>query len=162
MTTDDLTARPPHAPATCPAPAPRVLATTRRGLFVGTGAGAGALLLAACSGSGGGEGGGALKQASETAPLVALADVPVGGAVSVEAAGGAPMLVTQPTAGEVHAFSAVCTHQGCTVLPDDDRLKCPCHSSVYALDDASVVSGPAPEPLPEVPVTVSDGQVLLS
>ncbi|WP_277212832.1 ubiquinol-cytochrome c reductase iron-sulfur subunit [Isoptericola croceus] len=93
--------------------------------------------------------------------LVALADVPVGGAVSAEVA-GVPVLVTQPTEGEVHAFSAVCTHQGCTVTPGDGVLECPCHRSVFSLTDASVESGPAPEPLGEIAVEISGSDVVVS
>jgi len=93
--------------------------------------------------------------------VVALADVPVGGAVSAEVAGVA-VLVTQPSEGEVHAFSAVCTHQGCTVTPGDGVLECPCHRSVFSLTDAAVQSGPAPEPLGEVAVEVVDGDVVVA
>ncbi|MEG3614827.1 MULTISPECIES: ubiquinol-cytochrome c reductase iron-sulfur subunit [Isoptericola] len=93
--------------------------------------------------------------------IVALADVPVGGAVSAEV-GGVPVLVTQPAEGEVHVFSAVCTHQGCTVTPGDGVLECPCHRSVFSLTDAAVQSGPAPEPLGEISVEVSGGDVVVA
>ncbi|WP_402468032.1 QcrA and Rieske domain-containing protein [Isoptericola aurantiacus] len=93
--------------------------------------------------------------------VVALADVPVGGAVSAEVA-GTPVLVTQPTEGEVHVFSAICTHQGCTVAPAGDLLECPCHQSVFSLTDASVQAGPAPEPLGEIAVEVVDGDVVVA
>ncbi|BDZ43820.1 hypothetical protein GCM10025865_31190 [Paraoerskovia sediminicola] len=152
---------------------------TRRAVVAGAGAGAGALVLAACGVSSGGgassgsETAGGAPPSSDApsedpsggaaaASLVALADVPVGGAIAVETSDGVPLLVTQPTEGEVHAFSAVCTHQGCTVAPDGDALRCPCHASSFALADGSVESGPAPEPLPEVPVEVSGGDVVLA
>lgn len=93
--------------------------------------------------------------------VVALADVPVGGAVSAEVAGVA-VLVTQPTEGEVHAFSATCTHQGCTVVPGDGTLECPCHRSVFSLTDAAVQSGPAPEPLGEIEVEISGADVVVA
>lgn len=95
-----------------------------------------------------------------SAPLVALADVPVGGAVGAKDAAGKPIIVAQPTAGSIVAFSAICTHQGCTVAPAGERLTCPCHGSVFAVTDGSNVSGPAPRPLAKVEVTVADGQVL--
>lgn len=56
------------------------------------------------------------------------------------------------------AFSAVCTHQGCTVAADGAGLRCPCHGSTYDLTGANT-AGPAPSPLPKVEVTVTDGQV---
>lgn len=93
--------------------------------------------------------------------VVALADVPVGGAVSAEIS-GVPVLVTRPAQDEVHVFSAVCTHQGCTVTPGDGVLECPCHRSVFSLTDAAVRSGPAPEPLAEIAVEVVDGDVVVT
>jgi thiosulfate dehydrogenase [quinone] large subunit len=59
--------------------------------------------------------------------------------------------------GRLVAYSAVCTHAGCTVGydPAPARLVCPCHGSVYdPLHGARVVAGPAPRPLAAVPVRV--------
>jgi len=90
--------------------------------------------------------------------LARLDDIPVGGAVSATGPDGNPILLTQPQAGTVVGLSAICTHQGCTVLPDDGQLHCPCHGSVFGLDGSNV-SGPAPTPLPTVEVHVRDGAV---
>jgi rieske iron-sulfur protein len=61
------------------------------------------------------------------------------------------------------AYSAVCTHQQCWVtdwLRSAQVLQCPCHQSQYDLrHGAKVVGGPAPRPLPALPLTVS-GDVL--
>jgi Rieske Fe-S protein len=144
---------------------------TRREILRGAGVASGVLVggatLAACSdggdgpsGYGGGQGENGTSQ-EEDGVVVALADVPVGGAVSATI-DGKDVLVTQPVEGEVHAFDAICTHQGCTVAPGDGELACPCHGSRYALTDAAVVAGPAPEPLPEIPVTVEGGDVIAS
>lgn len=73
-----------------------------------------------------------------------------------------PLIVAQPTDGEAVAFSAVCTHQGCTVAPDGEQLRCPCHGSVFEATTGDNVSGPAPRPLEDVPVRVADGQVVLA
>ena len=100
--------------------------------------------------------------ASGGAPAGALAqvsDIPVGGAISAKDADGKPIILVQPEAGTVVALSAVCTHQQCTVAPEDDELRCPCHGSVFDLTGANV-SGPAPSPLTEVDVHVSNGAVL--
>jgi Rieske Fe-S protein len=91
--------------------------------------------------------------------LIALADVPVGGAASAKDSDGKPLIVAQPQAGTVVAFSAICTHQGCTVAPAGAQIKCPCHGSVFALADGARVSGQAQRPLAKVDVTVADGQV---
>ena len=62
------------------------------------------------------------------------------------------------------AYSAICTHLGCTVLPrlsEQGYIVCPCHASVFdPAADARVVSGPANRPLPALPIEVTaDGVV---
>lgn len=93
------------------------------------------------------------------AVLVKVADVPVGGAVRATD-GGRPVIVARPTAGTVVAFSAICTHLGCTVAPAGNRLDCPCHGSVFDAFTGKNLSGPAPRPLAAVVVHVAAGQVL--
>ncbi|MBD7950242.1 Rieske (2Fe-2S) protein [Oerskovia rustica] len=140
---------------------------SRRSLLVSAGTGAGALVLAACSGGGGGTAGttgeGGATSATSAAPsgtvVTATGDVPVGGAVSVQV-DGAPYLVTQPEEGTFEAFSAICTHQGCTVAPGDGELDCPCHGSRFDLSTGDVLGGPAPSPLPRLAVTVSGTDVV--
>ena len=63
------------------------------------------------------------------------------------------------------AYSAICTHLGCSVLPtlsEDGLIFCPCHASAFdPANDAAVVSGPAPRPLPSLPITVEgDGTIV--
>jgi Rieske Fe-S protein len=63
-------------------------------------------------------------------------------------------VVTQPTAGDFKGFTAICTHQGCTVASvSGGRITCPCHGSQYSITDGSVLQGPARGAL--APVTVS-------
>lgn len=139
---------PDHAPAS----------VSRRAVLAGAMTAAGAGALAAC-----GPGHPQPQVETPTAPttIAQLADVPVGGALGVHLPSGNPVLVTQPTAGEVHVFSAVCTHQSCTVLPRGGELDCPCHGSRFDLVSARVIGGPAPRPLPELPATVVDGAVVV-
>lgn len=92
--------------------------------------------------------------------LIAVADVPVGGAASAKDAEGKPIIVAQPEAGTIVAFSAVCTHNGCTVAPAGSRIACPCHQSSFAIADGARLGGPAQQPLAPVAVTVVDGEVV--
>jgi rieske iron-sulfur protein len=62
------------------------------------------------------------------------------------------------------AYSAICTHLGCTVLPSLSQqgyIVCPCHASLFdPADDARVITGPANRPLPSLPVEVSSDGVV--
>ncbi|HTW99293.1 MAG TPA: Rieske (2Fe-2S) protein, partial [Acidimicrobiales bacterium] len=56
------------------------------------------------------------------------------------------------------AFSKVCTHAGCPVSLYEQELQklvCPCHQSMFLVKDGGIpVFGPAPRPLPQLPLTV--------
>jgi Rieske Fe-S protein len=135
---------------------------SRRTVIAGVGAGAGLLALAACSSGSGGTSSGGNGTDVLVPPgtdLAAAADVPIGGAVSVTV-DGVQLVLTQPVDGEIHAFSAVCTHQGCPVSPDDGELVCPCHGSRFDLETAAVLGGPARRPLPSIAVAVQEGRVV--
>lgn len=92
--------------------------------------------------------------------VVALSKVPVGGAVAATGADGAKIIVAQPTSGQAVAFSAICTHMGCTVAPSGNKLNCPCHGSVFDALTGKNIAGPAPKPLPAVDVHVAGGNVV--
>jgi Rieske Fe-S protein len=68
--------------------------------------------------------------------------------------------VARPTDTDAVAFSAICTHQGCTVAPSGSRLNCPCHGSVFNALTGAVEHGPARSPLPSIPVKVVNGNVV--
>lgn len=59
--------------------------------------------------------------------------------------------------GNFVAFSAVCTHQGCSVNfdPSQELFICPCHGSEYdPTNNAAVVHPPAPKPLSKLQIRV--------
>lgn len=92
--------------------------------------------------------------------LAAVADIPVGGALLVEKGpDGKPVVLSRPSEDEVIAFSAICTHKGCTVVAEDSRISCPCHGSTFDFTGKNT-GGPAPAPLPKVDVSVEGDQVV--
>ena len=64
------------------------------------------------------------------------------------------------------AYSGVCTHTGCNISEwseETQQLLCPCHSSAFdPKDRARISGGPAPKPLPVLPVKLVDGKVLVA
>ncbi|WP_273845074.1 ubiquinol-cytochrome c reductase iron-sulfur subunit [Rubrobacter calidifluminis] len=136
----------------------------RLGLSLGAGAASGAV-LAACGGTGGGSGspGSGRKGTSSTGKAIAKArDVPPGSAVKFTSSGQPAVLIHLKT-GRFVAYSAVCTHMGCTVAyqKSSGDLVCPCHGSVYdPAHGAKVLRGPAPRPLPKIPVKMEGGEVV--
>jgi Rieske Fe-S protein len=142
------------------APTPTRRSVLAAGVAIAAGAGAaGVAAIAGCAPSK--KSGTATGAASDHAPVVLakVADIPVGDAVS-GVLDGQPILIAQPTAGTIVAFTAICTHQGCTVAPAGKTFHCPCHDSFYNAATGAVISGPAPEPLAAIPVTVTGGDVL--
>ena len=75
---------------------------------------------------------------------------------------GRPAMVLQPSPGEFVALSAVCTHLGCIVQWQEAEAEflCPCHAGRFSATGA-VVSGPPPEPLETLPVTLNGDQILV-
>ncbi|MFE6777337.1 Rieske (2Fe-2S) protein [Streptomyces sp. NPDC057702] len=71
------------------------------------------------------------------------------------------LLVSQPAKGEFRAFSAVCTHSGCTLRKiEDGEAECPCHHSKFDPATGKVLDGPAGAPLPAVPVRLEGGKLV--
>ena len=140
----------------------------RQKALLGAGIGLAATVLAACTTYGKkpeAAGGTTSESASSGAPatgqqggkaIAKTADVPVGSGVIV-----GKVVLTQPTAGEIKGFSAICTHSGCTVnAVTDGLIDCPCHGSKFHLD-GSVANGPATKPLEPAAVTVQGDSIVL-
>jgi ubiquinol-cytochrome c reductase iron-sulfur subunit len=61
------------------------------------------------------------------------------------------------TVNNIVAYSKICTHVGCPVALYEQtthHILCPCHQSTFdATTGATVIFGPAPRPLPQLPLT---------
>ena len=94
-----------------------------------------------------------------------LADLPVGAMTSVSLE-GRTLLLSRPSRDEVHAFSAVCTHQGCTVAPGEENgervFSCPCHGSHFDPATGEPYAGPADRPLTAYTAGIEDDWVLVT
>ena len=153
----------------------KTTAVSRRNALGGAATiGLGLPLLAACGDDGSGDAASDPSQsptsstaASETPPtekskpangIATTSDVPVGGGIVLA---DDEVVITQPTKGEFKAFTAICTHQGCTVGEVTDTINCPCHFSTFSITDGSPTGGPAPAPLAEIPISVDGNQISL-
>jgi Rieske Fe-S protein len=122
----------------------------------------GAATLAACGGDSdtAAPAAPAATKAAPVAEAIKVADIPVGGGKVFAAE---KIVVTQPKAGEFKAFSAVCTHKGCTVKTvANGTIDCPCHGSKYDMTTGAVTAGPAPAPLPSKTATVSGDSITVA
>jgi Rieske Fe-S protein len=105
-------------------------------------------------------GGGSSGAASSAGPavLAKTADVPVGGGTILA---DKKIVITEPKSGTFKAFTAVCTHQGCTVgSVSGGTINCPCHGSKFSITDGSVVNGPASSPLAPVSIEVQGSSIV--
>jgi Rieske Fe-S protein len=121
-------------------------------------------VLAACGGSSSGSGGSSgtapTQRAASGTVVGATSDIPVGGGKIYR---DLDIVVTQPEEGTFKAFSATCTHQGCQVSKvADHTIQCGCHFSKFSIENGAVEGGPAPEPLPDVAITVSHDEITLA
>jgi Rieske Fe-S protein len=77
--------------------------------------------------------------------------------------GARPGLLVKTPAGELRAFSAICTHLDCTVQYREDKhdIWCACHNGVYDLSGKNI-SGPPPRPLDPLKLNVRGDQIVVS
>jgi Rieske Fe-S protein/uncharacterized membrane protein YphA (DoxX/SURF4 family) len=75
---------------------------------------------------------------------------------------GTPAVLFKSKTG-VYAYSAVCTHEGCTVQynPASKNLQCGCHGAVFDPGKGgTVVTGPTNKPLPKIKVAVAGAWIV--
>ena len=126
----------------------------RRGFIRSTAISAGALIF------------GRTQSAVAAAPkkIIRVSKFPVGASQQFVAANGAPAFLFRTKTG-VFAYSAICTHQGCTVeyLKAGKKLVCPCHRASFdPFNGGKVISGEAKGPLAKINVSIKSGWVVQS
>jgi cytochrome b6-f complex iron-sulfur subunit len=77
--------------------------------------------------------------------------------------GNRPAILVRTSAGELRAFSAVCTHLNCTVQyrTDLNHIWCACHNGHFDLNGKNI-AGPPPRPLDSYVVNVRGKQIVVS
>jgi cytochrome b6-f complex iron-sulfur subunit len=77
--------------------------------------------------------------------------------------GNRPAILVRTPAGELRAFSAVCTHLNCTVQYRSDlsHIWCACHNGHFDLNGQNI-AGPPPRPLDALAVNTRGTQIVVS
>jgi thiosulfate dehydrogenase [quinone] large subunit len=116
-------------------------------------------------GSGGGAGGSNPAAGSSSVPSGAVKLGPANRLPSGQAttysdpADGSPDILIRKSDGSLKAFSAVCTHAGCTVGYEGGTIICPCHGGEYSAETGEVIAGPPPSGLAPKKVLEAGGQI---
>ena len=77
--------------------------------------------------------------------------------------GNRPAILVRTAAGELKAFSAVCTHLNCTVQYRSDlgHIWCACHNGHFDINGQNI-AGPPPRPLDAFVVNIRGTQIVVS
>lgn len=119
----------------------------------------GVLALSACAGRGvGSPGSGSAGPTGDVLPLGRLEELPPGSGQATTYRGTPVVLLNVD--GEVRIFSAICSHEGCTVdwSPRERIFQCPCHDGRFSAD-GTVIEGPPPAPLLQLEARVREGMI---
>jgi cytochrome b6-f complex iron-sulfur subunit len=105
-------------------------------------------------------GGGPIKPYISAWVAVATLDEVAPGKIKQFSAGGIQGVVFT-LKGQIQGLSAVCTHQGCTLVPDpsQSKLVCPCHPMSFNLTGDAAPGAYRLNPLPAVLTRVNAGHV---
>lgn len=94
-------------------------------------------------------------------PLAGSALAASGSAALLQTSIGA-FVATRIAENSANVFTAVCTHQSCTVSGfQNNRFVCPCHGSQFTTG-GSVANGPATRALQQFAATIADGVLTFS
>jgi Rieske Fe-S protein len=133
------------------------MSISRRQALIRTGISMAATTIAGCATYGKVPTAPAATPAPTGRAIAKTSDIPVGSGVIVD-----DVVITQPAQGTFKAFSAVCTHAGCTVAEVlGGSINCPCHGSSFNLD-GTVANGPAKRPLDAKDIAVQGDSITLT
>jgi Rieske Fe-S protein/uncharacterized membrane protein YphA (DoxX/SURF4 family) len=96
--------------------------------------------------------------------IIEDASLEVGATFNFESKDGTPAVLFRTKTG-VFAYSAVCTHEGCTVQFNSasKNLQCGCHGAVFdPFDGAKVLTGPTNQPLAKIKVATEGAWIVES
>jgi thiosulfate dehydrogenase [quinone] large subunit len=74
-------------------------------------------------------------------------------------ADGSADILIRESDGSLRAFSAICTHAGCTVSYQGGEIVCPCHGGIYSAQTGAVEGGPPPSGLAPKKVLEQGGKI---
>ena len=101
---------------------------------------------------------------SGSSQVIKLAKLKVGETHQFALSNGMPAILFRTKTG-VFAYSATCTHEGCTVSYKNSSksLYCPCHGAEFdPFTNGGAISGPARDALPTVKVKIDGDWVVLA
>ena len=98
---------------------------------------------------------------SEPVWVGTLDSIPPGGSLTIPF-GRYPALVINTGEG-LRAYSAVCTHFACICKWDSEKqiIFCPCHEGYFEPLGGEVISGPPPQPLERINLTVDNEEIFI-
>jgi thiosulfate dehydrogenase [quinone] large subunit len=100
---------------------------------------------------------------SGSSQIIELSKINVGETHQFALSNGMPAILFRTKTG-VFAYSATCTHEGCTVAYQSSKksLYCPCHGAEFdPFKNGGVITGPTRDALPTVKVEISGDWVVL-
>src|SRR5437764_2928447 len=103
------------------------------------------------------------KAAEYPAQRIVLASlVPVGGSMLFNyPTAQEPCILVRDKAGDLVAYSQVCTHLSCAVIhsPQENALFCPCHNGYFTVEEGRPYAGPPTRPLPRIKMEHRGGEI---
>lgn len=99
-------------------------------------------------------------QYTHTVRLGKLDDLVVRGSQRTVNADGTTLVVVRPAVEPAYAMLMECTHAGCPLALEKNKIRCGCHGGVFDIQGRPE-SGPPKKPLTRIPLSVIDDTVFV-